>query len=455
MRTTSRTVLIPLADFSNASGRVARVEAVDGDWAPRTDELDPRIALLRDWDLYTPGAIALGAVARLPLNRSRSVLAQRLWPGAPPTTLTVSNGAETRGLAEINGQSAELGLALAWLMHASQSRTRVAIATGGLARDTGPHNAHSDDVAVLPVGGLVQKIDALRQTLREQRGGDFGRDVLFFVPTKIKDGRDTLVVHAAEFQALKDDFRGEGVGIEVRPVGTLGQAARALGITRLVTTPAERWLNAGIVALVVALLLGIATYTWLGARLPLMFNDIAVADGSTVVSPARAIYDRSSGQFRLQKVCLGTGRLPVFAPGDSVVLRAGAQSGVPPGGIYFAVVGISERSGLKVFPSETFAGPTTVGAGESAPSRPATGPGEIALVIPVSGPEERNKLIVLARRAFPIDTADLRRRLEEVLTGKPEAERINSVVAYLAHRYPGYLDYSFLSAKEDVTCEPQ
>ena len=88
-------------------------------------------------------------------------------------------------------------------------------------------------------------------------------------------------------------------------------------------------------------------------------------------------------------------------------------------------------------------------------ARPSAGRSELGLVLPVGGPTEKNKLIILARRLRPFDARGLRAELETVLSGKGASDRINVAVTHLAGSAPGYLDYSFSSAEEEPRCEPK
>lgn len=78
----------------------------------------------------------------------------------------------------------------------------------------------------------------------------------------------------------------------------------------------------------------------------------------------------------------------------------------------------------------------------------------VSAVLPVEGPSEKNKIVILARRSGPFEPDALRRALEDAIAGKPAAQRINAAVAYLAKRAPGYLDYSFLSSEGELPCSP-
>ena len=459
MDLTPRTVLIPLATGKANSGRIARVQADGLAPTPNAAGLSSPIADLSDWGLYPAGAFAVGAIQRLQLPRRGIALAQRLGRGTISSYLRVTNGPDLLGLTPENSRSAELGLALAVLMHAGQSRDRLAIATGALARDPSP-NAPIDDVAVDPVGGIASKIEALVTALNKQRGGAYAPRVLFLLPALTLEGDPTSKVYAAQLSALKAAFAERGVEIEIAPVSSLREATSKLGITALESTPTDRLLIRSGIAGIASIILACLAYLWLTAPLKLGFSDVELSDGQKVPSPVRAVYDAQSAVFVMRPSCVGAQKLPVYQQGESLVLKASLRNSRAVdrilGGYHYAILSVSERSGIKVFPPQTIGSPTTtLQPVTKAPPTPATSPSELSLVLPVEGPTEKNKLIILARRLRPFDANALRTGLETALIGASPAERINVAVTYLSGSAPGYLDYSFLSAEGDPECQPR
>jgi hypothetical protein len=424
------------------------------------DGLDPRIVGLVDWALYAAGGTALGAVQRLKLNSKRSVLAERLWPSSPATALTVTNGCHAWGLAEANSKSAELGLALAYLMHAGQSNERVAIATGSLSRDSGPHNADSDTISVLPVAEIAEKISSIRQTLEQQRGAAFGKRVAFFLPKTTADGFETRRVYADALAAMQEDAKAHGVSIDVVPVATLAEAVRALGITGLVRTAADRWLTASIAAVLLFGVLIFVGHRWLNAPLALAFEPVTLSDGASAPTPLRAHYETGASVPVLEPPCLGDQHMPVYRVGDSLALRTAVAEKSPIaealGGYHFAVLAVSETSGIKIYPPETF--DARLGQGEhrsAAGAETSAPPSEISIVLNLAPPAEKSKLFILAQRLWPFDVAQLRGGLEQTLLNRAAGERINAAVSYLVGVAPGYIDYSFESSEGELECRPE
>jgi hypothetical protein len=459
MAWSSRTVLIPLATPTYDRGSIARIQADGG--RPVRDEvgLNPQIAELGDWNLYEAGAIALGAIRRLGLRPRGLGLTQRFRPGVVSGYLSATNGPDLRGLASENTRSAELGLALGLLMYAGQSRDRIVIATGCLARDTGPNSDPSDDVAVQPVGEINGKIEALIRSLDAQKGGAYARRVLFFLPIKTLSGESTPAAHAGELRGLREAFREKCIEIEVCPVASLHEALRKLGIDALETTAADRLLARGFAGVLVAAAVSLLFYRWLVTPLDLAFAVVPLTTGEEVLSPVRAVYDTRDGAFRMREACFGEQRLPVYRAGESLVFRAVLKARSPLvqalGGYHFAVVGVSEESGLKVYPPETFRafGPRRPLAASEVQARLEDF--DLSAVLPIVGPREKSKLIVLVRKLSPFDTKALHDFLTSALIGRQPAERINTVVTRLAGFAPGYVDYSFQSVEDETECAPK
>lgn len=448
MQLSSRTVLIPLAGDGGRPGMIALVQADGTPPGANAPQLKPQIADLHDAGLYQAGRVALGAIRRLGLRPRGLTPAQWLRPGLLASYLSITNATDVLGLAPENSASAELGLALGLIMHAAQSRDRIVIATGALSRDVDASHAAAGDVAVEPVGQIGRKIEALLASVETQKGAAYERRALLFLPVRTLTGDETLTVHDEGLARLAAAFLKQGVELDVAPVSSLREAVGKLGVTALASTPADRWLVGAAVTAVATLASLWLGQLWLDAPLELAFEPIELADGQKATSPVRAVYDTQAAAFVMRPSCLGAQKLPVYRIGESLALRAVLRNGRSLdrvlGDYHYAVIGVSERSGIKVFPPETFGRPAENGAAAKG----------LSLVIPVSGPAEKNKLIILARRLRPFDTRALRADLDAAIAGKDAAERINVAVSHLVGSAPGYLDYSFLTAEGDAKCEP-
>lgn len=441
MRFSGRTVIIPLGTAQGAKGRTAHVHA-SGAKPANEARLIPEIALLNDCRLYPAGAVALDAVRRLDLKTAGFAPGQ--WFGGPPPAayVSVSNAPELYGLTPENSASAQLGLALAMLMYKCQTPARAAIATGALATDglAGALAGRRDDVAVKPVGLLAQKFEAVGRLLSDYRGAALSSSLPLFFPQETETGEETAAAHAGALAALVASYRAQGLVLEPRPVSTLREAAAALGARRLPPSRTDRALATLLLA--APLLAGLAgsAHWWLGRPLPLSFGAIRLADGETVATPARAA-PAPGGALEIAGLCRNDRGLPVYGAGDRLVLkvRAGEDgSDWLAGGYHFAIVTVSERSGVRVFPPQSWGGePSDAGA---------------SVTLPIEAPAEESKVMVLAQRRRPFDTDTIRTLLIQAVEGRPPAERINAAVNSLARQAPGYLDYSFQTVEGKPEC---
>lgn len=455
MRPSPRTVLIPMVGLNDGVGCVARIHADDTAPVHNPAALEPRLAELSDWNLYEAGSVALGAIRRLHLRRRRWGFLRNAMPSAVPAYVTVTNGPDLVGLSPDSSRSAELGLALAALMFGGQSQSRIAIATGALARDAGPRVGAREDVAVEAVSEIDRKIATLIRLVETGKGDAFAPRMTFFLPERTLSGASTLEQYADAIERLEQACRRAGLEIDVVPVATLRQALTHLGITSLAPDPREKLLGAGLAAAVVVAMAAIGVQSWLGSRITLEFAGQRMTDGALQPTPIRAAL--ASGEALLEQlpICRGRHQMPVYRDGEWLVMRVrvagkGTVTGRL-GGYHLMIVSVSEKSGIKVFPPETIAA-NPAPTGDKALADDGA---DLSVRLPIKGPDEDNKLIILARRLWPFDAAALRAELEAVIAGKAETERINASVAYLAARMPGYLDYSFRSATGEPSCDTQ
>lgn len=431
MKPASRTVIVPLG-ASGGKGKAAYVHA--GGARPANEaRLIPEIALLNDCRLYPAGTIALAAIRRLDLKPGGLALSR--WFGVSPGSayLSVSNAPELYGLTPENSASAQLGLALALLMHQCQSPARVAVATGELAVDdlASVLEGGRDNVGVKPVGMLAQKFEAIGRLLIDYKGAALSSSLPLFFPRRMETGEETAAAHTETLVALEALYRAQGVTLAVHPVDSLREAAAILGADRLPTSRLDRALTGALLA--APLLAGAAAEEhWrLSQPIPMSFAAFRLEDGVEIPTPARIVRGEG-GQEIVVPECRNNRGKPVYAVGDRLLFN------VSGGGPYLAIATISEHSEVKVFPPQSWGG-----------ARPDDGGG---LSLPIKGPAEAGKLVVLARRTGPFDTEALRARLAAAVEGKAPAERINAAVNCLVKEAPGYLDYSFLTVEKEPDC---
>jgi hypothetical protein len=431
----SRTVIIPLG-ASGAKGRAAYVHA--GGARPANEaRLIPEIALLNDCRLYPAGTIALSAVRRLGLRASSLALSQWLGAQPRPAYVSVSNAPELYGLTPENSASAQLGLALAMLMHQCQCPARVAVATGELAVDGlagALEGARRDDVGVKPVGMLPQKFEAIGRLLVDYRGAALSSSLPFFFPRRIETGEETAVIYAEALSALTAVYQRQGVTLTLHPVSSLREAAAILGVERLPPSRLDRALAGVLFAAPLLAVMAGGGYWQATKRFHMDFASIGVAGGEEMKTPARIVREEGGGEA-VAPVCKNSRGQAVYAVGDRLLLNV---SGAGP---HLALAIVSEHSGVKVFPPETW--------------RNSQSDEEDGVTLPVNGVAEANMLIVLSQRLAPFDTKALRDRVAAAIDGKPPGERINAAMNSLVKEAPGYLQFAFFTVEGKPYCVNQ
>jgi len=454
MAVSPRTVLIPIVGARGDNGVLASVRI--SDVAPRHNPagLNPQIADLINWRLYEAGANALGAISRLNLPRHRLALLNRIRPKGLPGYASVTNGTEVAGLNAAQNRSAELGLALGFVSFAGQSRDRMIVATGQLATGGHPGGAQHDAVEVLPVGHIEGKIATLRRVIEMTDPDGFPSRLLWFVPKTTLEGEPLEDQHATALAELENACRHKGLRLRVCPVGSLAEAVRELGVTSIGPTTVDKVLSSAMLAGLAALVLGAGIWLWLTAHLPLSFNEVTLASGEAVLSPARASSNTQVRHFILQDTCSDANRLPLYRIDDWMLLNvSAADAGLISdwlGGYHFTLVAVSNRSGVKVLPLSSFRRGRPGEPPSSGKRRRA-----LKVALPITGPAEMTKLFILARRGRPFDEARLRRKLKEILADEPSAQKINAAETFLDGVAPGSISYPFRSVEEEPECGEQ
>ncbi len=441
-----RSVLIPLGASTRAAARIAYVHA-DGVRPANEAKLIPEIALLNDCRLYPAGTIALAAIRKLKLRPQGFALASWLGSGGKPGFLSVSNAPDLYGLNPENSSSAQLGLALALLMYLGEAKPWVAIATGRLGVEDSvlANGAAKPNVSVLPIGLFDQKIEAVGRLLEDYKGTALASEIHFFFPAKTETGESTSDAYGDALETLRARFRSRDVSLKLCPVSSLNEALAVLGIDTIRRSVWDKVATVGISAMAAAALFAVGAQIWLSQPIPLAFAKIAIENGSQVETPLRVRYSPSDGALEMTARCKNATGMPVFVSGDRLLLRAHVTSlskiANYLGGYRFTVVVISEISGVKVYPPESWT--AAIGAN-------STGAADVS--IPITAPKEENKVIVLARRILPFDTQALRHKIAAAIEGKAPADRINAAVNILVQESPGYLDYSFMTVEGEPEC---
>jgi len=433
--------MIPLAPAGGAGGRIAHIRA-DGVKPINDAKLIPEIALLNDCRLYHAGDAARTAIRELDLG-SDGILA-RLKRTRRAAYLSPMNAPDLRSLSPNNSASAQFGLALASLMYQCQSKAQIAIATGELVTDKSLFQAaaSTSDAAVKPVGLMGEKLETIRAHLDDYVGGALAPWVPFFFPTRTPDGEDTLALYKPEFERLVAAYRDRGVDLTLHPVSSLREALPVLGIKGPGLDSLYKLLLAALALMAVFLVFAGAFHLWLARPIELAFGGIVLATNERLASPF-PVGRSSDGAMETLTACSDFAGRPVYPTDAAIAFRAVVAN--PStwtdwfGPYHFAVLTVSDKSGAKVFAPAMWGGSS---GGER----------EVSARLSIKDAEESNKLVILARRGKPFDTEALRSRLSAIIANTAPPDRINAVVNAVVGDAPGYLDYSFLTAKGQSKC---
>jgi hypothetical protein len=230
--------------------------------------------------LYKSGITAVASVQKLGLKRPLLAIYQwwkrqayieslRLYLAG---TRTVDNAPHDWRSAshDVDGYSAELGLALALLMTASQAPHHLVIATGRLSgQPSGTSIKDPDDVEVLSVGKLPEKLRLIERLAIDKklpRGRDHKDPVWLFTPTTFDNGEGVKTL--PEAGRLKD------LGIAIIPVKTLGEAAGHLKAERARWMWQDGAMLGGIACL--PLILSAMIYWWPKPPLPVTLPNLEI-----------------------------------------------------------------------------------------------------------------------------------------------------------------------------------
>ena len=418
-------------DALEALSRAEEEAALQTDLKARDKDWDKVAAPLRKVGLYQAGCAAASAVRKLGIRRPLTALYQQVSRLAWIESQRL-HAATPQGPTE--GRSAELGLALVLLMGASGSRARQVIATGALGGQ--PRDLEAPDVEVLPVGSLREK---LRLVLALARNGALpgvgpGRELLFFTPERFEDGHGWQAV-----DALPEVSELAGLGVRVRPVTRLGEAAAVLKAGRSRHLAADRIAASALLA--IGLVAG-ATAGWSAIRenrVPMMF--MTPGGAAPEAEPFQVCFTPEGAYYPLPLSQRGISHsLPAGATvgwrvrvGQPLAERERLQRWLAPDTYHVAQVMLAERSPAKVMvPTSPDGRPLRIEPG-----------GVWEWGWELNREAESNGLVLLAR-AEPFDANALRAALVAefpAARGGEEPLDITAAVNYVAAQAPGALPF--------------
>jgi hypothetical protein len=431
----------PMTREEEEQSRAVDAKARDKDW-------DRVAAPLRKVGLYQAGCAAASAVRKLGIAQPLTALYQRI------SRLAWIEGqrlhpATAQGPSE--GRSAELGLALVMLMCASGSRHRQVIATGALGGQ--PPRVSEDDVEILPVGSLPEKLRLVATLARH--GGlpqfDAKKELLFFTPRRFQqDGEWEEVAALPEVAQLKE------FGVRVVPVDRLSEAAAAVDARRARHLARDRLAQALLIGACLISGIGVAWSVIPPPRVPITF--LPAGGLALDAEPYQACFTDDGGFYPIPLERDGIARsIPV---GETLGWRV--QIGQPPTEAdswqrwfapkeyHIAQVMLSEHSRAKIIV------PAMVGG--DAVRVPPGGIWEWGWKL--NDRVENNGLVLLAQPDLPIDPDALRAALVAQFPNAAGSNQndvgldITAAANFVAKQAPGAATFVIQTVERTARCTP-
>lgn len=213
------TVYIPLVELTDQANSLLTVYCDhDSEWDGKALDKEWHFiaAPLKPMGLYDDGLQALAAVKTLGLKRPKLGVYSAFKKFAGLSKLRLHSAYKPN----IEGDSAQLGLALALLLGASNSPIRYTLATGKLSTDTQLNQHKKADVAIECVGSLTEKLRLIGQ---QRKNKLLPPGPLYcFTPYYLNTDSTLKVADLPEVSELA------AVGIIVKPIQWLSEAAAVL-----------------------------------------------------------------------------------------------------------------------------------------------------------------------------------------------------------------------------------
>lgn len=451
MQTRRSTVYIPLVEQSQQNSQLLEVYAEDtsaivtkaaadrqaaADKKAEDKNLNPVTAALRYASLAGAGLHVVNAIRKLGLKPSRWAAYQGIkdYAWLDSQRLYVGNS----HFENCEGNSAQLGLAIALLLNASDSPVRYAIATGSISTDKLADN----DVPIGAVGSVPEKLALI---LEKRKAKALPEQPLYcFTPTHYKKNGDLYPVsELAQIKLLAD------VGIQVRPIEWLSEAASILKADRARRLKQDRLVEAAAAGLLGLLLAVLGYQTWWHWAIPV--NLLPLADGSKA-EPflVCANKDKSEVWYVALEHDTDTPILPLFKkenPGYNLGLGWKLQPAATlpfSSPYYVAFIHLGERTGFKLVAQDLGTqADITVAAGEA-----------LKWYWPMkeeSAQQQNNALLVVLQRT-PIATAKLQAELDRQFLGSKDKLDVQQALNFLQPKFPGHYTFKYKSVLRDNPC---
>ncbi len=349
------TVYIPLVELTDQPNQLLEIYCEKQNFGQT--ELDTK-ALEKDWHyiaaelrrvgLYEDALQAINSVRKLGLKIPFWAVYQKVrrysWLD--------KQRLHSVSVLDCEGESAQLGLALALLINASQSPHYHVIATGKLSNDTVKNQHHPHDVAVKPVGGLQQKLQLL---IEKRRANNFleNEELYFFTPYYYTQGDNTSrVIELAEIKEL------EKLNIHVKPIRWLSEAANIVQANVSQHLFQDKVIVAGTSLFSTLLLASILYFSWLNKPI-----SIQMLVGKNNAEPFLVCtnQDETEVSYYDLKRDGGIPVLPVFSHKNNqynlgLAWRMQVEKTIFSQKYYVAFIHLGEKSGFKIITHDPLTG---------------------------------------------------------------------------------------------------
>ncbi|WP_445372339.1 hypothetical protein ACH518_06765 [Methylomonas sp. HW2-6] len=438
-------VFIPLKNLSRHHHTLLEIYAEDQPHGGSTSDREAK-AVDKGWNivaaplmasgLYADGLSVVNAIRRFPLQPAWSILGwtrranwldrQRLYVASQPEN--------------IEGDSAQLGLAIALLMNGSAGPHRFAIATGRL--NGGRFIAN--DIGIDEVNGIPEKLDIVIDACNI---GRFPKQALYFFTPKTFSRNDEKIA----VLSLPQIGTLQALGITVCAIDTLSEAQKWLGAHRLRISAAERRIN--LVAKFTAVLLGLwlTGYAWLQTPidLKLLAPKVGMAKAPFLVCTSDAPNGRSVKYLDLPRDG-SMPLLPLLAENTrhaevrlGLLLRA--EDSLLPIDYYLALVNYGEKTGLNIMSTRQDSPPPNtirIGPGQATPlewvmKEPAQAENDVFIVLIQHLPFSASEIESQFHSRFPYD-------------GPPPS--VSAVMNFFQADFPVGYSFFYQSSNDDPTC---
>lgn len=442
MDTLRATVYVPLVELTDQPNQLLEVYCEKQSFGQ--SELDIK-SLEKDWDyiaaglrkigLYEDGLQAISSVRKLGLKIPSLAIFQQ----SKKYSWLDNQRLHTANILDCEGESAQLGLAVALLINASQSPVNYAIATGKLSVDASINQHRPHDVAIESVGGIQQKLQLLID--RHKLDPLFsGQDIHFFTPYYYQlEGEEYLVKDLPEVKAL------EKLNIYVKPVRWLSDVATFLKAEVSRYLPQDNKLITGIGLVSLFVLSAFLYFIWWHSPIP-----IQMLAGKQNAEPFLVCTNQNDSEVSYYDLRRDGGIpvLPVFSKKNSdyntgLAWRMQVEETWLNQRYYTAFIHLGEKTGLKIINHHPETGKDII--------LMANEPFEWYWGMEEESAKNQDNILILAVQRTPIDVDNIN---QEFIARFSNANPIEILAErdFIVSQFPNNYSFSYQSILSATPC---